>query len=137
PDPAPPESTGGGGFLGRLWRAVRGPAQRGGQAAGRAAGAGGGRLGTPPPKARGPAARGRQKNPPRAPPPHRRGAPEPAREGVGGRGVGGGGVRAVGCCLGNPALAGAVGGAALAAVAVVSQLPAYVLALFDRRVSNR
>ena len=51
--------------------------------------------------------------------------------------VGIGGLIAAACCLGNPALAGAVGGAALAVAAAVSQLPAHVLALFARTAASR
>ena len=47
-----------------------------------------------------------------------------------------GGLVAAACCLGSPALAGAVGGAALAVAAAVSQLPAYVLALLGRTASS-
>src|SRR5262249_45432290 len=61
PDPAPPEATGGGGFLGRLWRAVRGTAQRVIQSAGRAARAVGGWLAATARKARDLAAGGVQK----------------------------------------------------------------------------
>jgi hypothetical protein len=50
--------------------------------------------------------------------------------------VGVAGLVAAACCLGSPALAGAVGGAALAVAAAVSQLPAYVLALLERAASN-
>jgi hypothetical protein len=50
--------------------------------------------------------------------------------------VGVGGLIAAGCCLGNPALAGAVGGAALAVAAAVSQLPTHLLTLLGRTVSN-
>src|SRR5262245_58180727 len=131
PDPAPPEATGGGGFLGRLWRAVRGTAQRVGKAAGRAERAVGGWLAATARKARELVAGGVQKV--------RRGActlyawvltNSLAKV------VGVGGLIAAALCLGNPALAGAVGGAALAVAAAVSQLPAHVLALFARTVSN-
>ena len=50
--------------------------------------------------------------------------------------VGVGGLIIAACCLGHPALAGALGGAALAVAAAVSQLPAHVLALLGRTVSN-
>jgi len=129
--PAPSESAGGGGFLGGLWLALCGTAGRVAKAAGRAASAVGGWLAATAQKARDLVAGGVQKV--------RRGActlygwvltSRVAKV------VGVGGVIAVGCCLGNPALAGAVGGAALAAAAVVSQLPAYVLTLLGRTVSN-
>ena len=54
--------------------------------------------------------------------------------------VGVGGLIAAGCCLGNPALAGAVagavGGAALAVAAAVSQIPDHLLTLLGRTVPN-
>src|SRR5262249_55433419 len=59
------EATGGGGFLGRLWRAVRGTAQRVGPAAGRAANAVGGWLAATPREGPEPVARGGPENPPR------------------------------------------------------------------------
>src|SRR5262249_59989636 len=123
PAPAPPESSGGGGFLRRLWLAVRGTAKRVGQAAGRAARAVGGWLAAAARKARELVAGGVQKV--------RRGACALHARLMSSsiaKAVGVGGLVAVGCCLGNPALAGAVGGAALAVAAAVSQLPAQMLA---------
>jgi hypothetical protein len=122
--PTPPESSGGGGFLGGLWLALSGTAGRVAKAAGRAASAVGGWLAATAQKARDLVVGGVQK--------FRRWVMTSSLAKV----VGVGGVIAVGCCLGNPALAGAVGGAALAVAAVVSQLPAYVLALLGRTMSN-
>ena len=51
--------------------------------------------------------------------------------------VGVGGLIAAALCLGNPALAGAVSGAALAVAAAVSQLPAHVLTLLGRTAPSR
>src|SRR5262249_11212561 len=67
--PTPPESSGGGGFLGGLWLAVRGTPKRVAQAAGRAARALGGWLPPPAPKAPGLAAGRVPESSPRAPPP--------------------------------------------------------------------
>ena len=129
--PTPPESSGGGVFLGGLWLAVRGTAQRVAQAAGRAASAVGSWLAATARKAGELVISGVQKV--------RRGActfyawvltSRVAKV------VGVGGLVAAACCLGNPALAGAVGGAALAVAAAVSQLPAHVLALLGRTASS-
>jgi hypothetical protein len=128
--PTPPNSSGGG-FLGGLWLALSGTAKRVAQAAGQAANAVGGWLAATAQKARDMVAGGVQKI--------RGGARTLCTWVLTSRVakvVGVGGVIAVGCCLGNPALAGALGGAALAAAAVVSQLPAYVLALLGRTASS-
>jgi hypothetical protein len=129
--PTPPESSGGGGFLGGLWLALSGTAKRVAQAAGQAASVVGGWLATTARQACELVVGGVQKV--------RRGARRLCGWVLTSRlakVVGVCGVIAVGCCLGNPALAGAVGGAALAAAAVVSQLPAYVLALLGRTAST-
>jgi hypothetical protein len=134
PPPSPPaasESSGGGGFLGGLWLALSGTAGRVAKAAGRAASAVGGWLAATTGKARDLVVGGVQKI--------RRGActlyawvltSRVAKV------VGVGGLVAAACCLGNPALAGAVGGTALAVAAAVSQMPAHMLALFDRTASS-
>jgi hypothetical protein len=44
--------------------------------------------------------------------------------------VGVGGVIAVGCCLSNPALAGAVAGLAATVAAALAEVPAHVLSVF-------
>jgi hypothetical protein len=129
--PTPPNSSGGGGFLGGLWLALSGTAGRVAKAAVRAASAVGGWLAATARQARDLVVGGVQKV--------RLGA----RTLYGwvltsslAKVVGVGGLVAVGCCLGNPALAGAVGGAALAVAAAVSQMPAHLLALLGRTVSN-
>jgi hypothetical protein len=130
PDPAPTEATGGG-FLSGLWLAVRGTAKRVAQAAGRAASAVGGWLATTARKARELVASGVQKV--------RRGACALYAWALTSRValvVGVGGLIATAFCLGNPAMAGAVGGAALAVAAAVSQLTSHVLALLARSVTN-
>jgi hypothetical protein len=129
--PAPSESKGGGGFLGGLWLAVRGTVKRVAQAAGRAASAVGGRLAATAQKARDLVVGGVQKV--------CRGARTLYARVLTSRVakvVGVGGLVAAGCCLGSPALAGAVGGAALAAAAAVSQLPAHLLTLLGRTAFN-
>ena len=127
--PAPSESSGG--FLGGLWLALSGTAGRVAKAASRAASAVVGCLASTARQARDLVVGGVQKV--------CRGAcalyawvltSRVAKV------VGVGGLIAAACCLGSPALAGAVGGAALAAAAAVSQLPAYVLTLLGRTVSN-
>jgi hypothetical protein len=129
--PTPPESRGGGGFLGGLWLALCGNARRVAKAAGRAASAVGGWHASTARQARELVVGGVQKV--------RRGARTLYAWVLTSRlakVVGVGGLVAVACCLGNPALNGAVGGAALAVAAAVSQLPAHVLALLGRTVSN-
>jgi hypothetical protein len=51
--------------------------------------------------------------------------------------VGIGGLIAGACYLGHPALAGAIGGAALAVAAAVSQLPSYVRSRLSRTASSQ
>jgi hypothetical protein len=124
--PTPPESSGGG-FLGGLWLALSGTAGR----VAKAASAVGGWLAATAQKARDLVAGGVQKI--------RRGACTLYAWVLTSRlakVVGVGGLIAAGLCLGNPALAGAVGGAALAVAAAVSQLPDYVLALLGRTASS-
>jgi hypothetical protein len=135
PPPAPPtppaETHNGGGWLGGLWLALSGTAGRVAKAATQAASAVGGWLAATAQKARDLVVGGVQKV--------RRGA----RTLYGwvltsslAKVVGVGGLIAAGCFMVNPALAGAVGGAALAVAAAVSQLPEYVLALLGRTASN-
>jgi hypothetical protein len=124
--PTPPKSSGGG-LLGGLWLALSGTARR----VAKAAGAVGGWLAATAQKARDLVAGGVQKI--------RRGACTLYAWVLTSRlakVVGVGGLVTAGLCLGNPALAGAVGGAALAAAAAVSQLPAQVLALLGRTASS-
>jgi hypothetical protein len=129
--PTPPESSGGGGFLGGLWLAICGTAGRVAEAAGRAANAVGGWLAATAQKACDLAAGGVQKV--------CRGAltlytwvltSRVAKV------VGVGGLIAAACFMVNPALAGAVGGAALAVAAAVSQLPAHLMDLLGRTASS-
>jgi hypothetical protein len=119
--PAPPESSGGGGFLGGLWLALSGTA---GWVA-KAASAVGGWLAATAQKARDLVTGGVQKI--------RRGACTLYARVLTSRVakvVGVGGVIAAGCCLGNPALAGAVAGLAATAAAGLAELPAHVLSAF-------
>jgi hypothetical protein len=118
--PTPPKSSGGG-FLGGLWLALRGTAKRVAQAAS----AFGGWLAATTEKACDLVTGGFQKV--------RRGActlygwvltSRVAKV------VGVGGLIAAACCLGNPALAGAVTGLAATAAAGLAELPAHVLSLF-------
>jgi hypothetical protein len=130
PTQAPAEASTDGG-RGGLGQAVRGTVGRVAEAAGRAASAVGGWLASTARQARELVVGGAQKV--------RRGARTLYAWVLTSRVakvVGVGGLIAAACCLGNPALAGALGGAALAVAAAVSQLPAHVLALFDRTVSN-
>jgi hypothetical protein len=128
--PVPPKSSGGG-FLGGLWLAVRGTAKRVAQAAGRAASAVGGWLAAKARQARELVTGCVQKV--------RRGACALLTSRVA-KVVGVGVLIAAGCCLGNPALAGAVagavGGAALAVAAAVSQLPTHLMELLGRPASS-
>jgi hypothetical protein len=130
PPPAPPESKSGG-FLGGLWLALSGTAGRVAKAASRAVSGVGGWLASTARQARELVVGGVQII--------RRGACMLYARVLTSRVakvVGVGGLIAAALCLGNPALAGAVGGAALAVAAAVSQLPDYVLTLLGRTASN-
>jgi hypothetical protein len=120
-------STDGGGFLGGLWQAVRGVAGRVAETAGRAASAVGGWMASTARQARDLVASGVQKV--------RRGARTLYAWVLTSRVtqvLGVGGLIAAVCFVVNPALAGAVGAAALAVAAAVSQLPAHLMDLLGR-----
>jgi hypothetical protein len=119
--PTPPKSSGGG-FLGGLWLALSGTAGR----VAKAAGAVGGWLAATTGKARDLVVGGVQKV--------LRGARTLYTWVLTSRVakvLGVGGVIAVGCCLGNPALAGAVAGIAATVAAGLAELPAHVLSVFS------
>jgi hypothetical protein len=124
--PTPPESSGGGGFLGGLWLALSGTAGRVAKAAGRAVSAVGGWLATTARQTCELVVGGVQKV--------RRGARRLHAWVLTSRlakVVGVGGLVAAGCFMVNPALAGAVAGLAAAAAAGLAEVPAHVLSVFS------
>jgi hypothetical protein len=129
--PTPPESSGGGGFLGGLWLALSGTAGRVVKAAAQAASAVVGWLASTARQARELVVGGVHKI--------RRGVCTLYARVLTSRlakVVGVGGLIAAACFMVNPALAGAVGGAALAVAAAVSQLPAHLMDLLGRTASS-
>ena len=120
--PTPPESSGGGGFLGGLWLALSGTAGR----VAKAASAVGGWLAATAQKARDLVAGGVQKI--------RRGACTLYAWVLTSRVaqvVGVGGLVAAACFMVNPALAGAVAGLAATVAAGLAELPAHVLSVLS------
>jgi hypothetical protein len=123
--PVPPESSGGGGFLGGLWLALSGTVGRVAEAAGRAASAVGGWLAATAQKARDLVAGGVQKV--------RGGARSlycRLMSSSIAKVVGVGGLIAAACFVVNPALAGVVAGLAATVAAGLAELPAHVLSVF-------